>query len=481
MNRRGFLKMAAASLAATALSSPLAFAAPGKFARGLRSVPDKGMARRPLSLIAGKRPEGFTGTYFLNGPAKFERNGFRYNHWFDGDGMMNAFRFGDGPATHEGRFIETPKFTAEQEAGRFLYPAFDSFPPNFTPVQRPDDMNAANISVLPVGDQLWALWEGGSPVAVERDDLSTDGVVRLGEGLEGVPFTAHPRVDREGRIWAFGNSAFSGQLVLYELAPDGKLKRVSILDDVPPSMIHDFVVTDRHLIVGYAPFYIGGHDGTYLERFSWHADKPRLYHVIDKESFEVVRRYEVPAAFVFHHFNAWEEADGTIRFGACAYEDGGFMTEDARTMMKGELYTGDNDAVYEAITLYPDGRHRIERDGTKAEFPVCDPRQVSLATTSYHIGHAPGGNLLSNALIARGPDGEIKGQWAAEADTLLGEHVPIPRADGGTWLIGTQFDAQRGRTLLALFDGAEISSGPLAVWQTPEVIPLPLHGTWVGA
>ena len=481
MNRRSFLQVAVAGMAATALSSSLALGAPVKFARGLRSVPDRGMARRPLRLVAGKMPEGFSGTYYLNGPAKFERGNTQYDHWFDGDGKINAFRFGDEGATHEARFVETPKFKAEQKAGRFLYPGFDTFPPDPAPATKSDDINAANISVLPVGDQLWALWEGGSPTAVKRSDLSTEGLVTLGEGLEGVPFSAHPRVDPQGRIWGFGNSAFTSQLLLYELGPDGSLKRAKVLDDVPPSMVHDFTATEKHLIVGFAPFLIAGYEGTYLDRFTWHADKPRFYYVIDKESFEVTRRYELPAAFVFHHFNAWEEADGTIRFASCAYEDGGFMTEEARDMMKGEPFSGKNEAEFEAITLYPDGTHKVERDGIKAEFPVCDPRMAGHRTESFHIGHGSGGNSFSNAYISRGPDGAITGRWEAEADTHLGEHVAIPRPDGKVWLIGTQFDSMRGRTLVSLFDGGNVSAGPMALWETPEVIPLPLHGAWVPA
>jgi len=481
MDRRTFLATATASMAAMTGLGSTALAAASQFSRAFRSPPDSGFPRTPLRLIAGKRPTDFVGTYFLNGPAKHERGGVRYDHWFDGDGMVHAFRFGEGTATHEGRFVETPKFKTEQAAGRLRYPGFDTLPADPAPVTKSDDMNVANISVLPVGDQLWALWEGGSATAIRPGDLSTEGFVVLGDGLEGVPFSAHPRVDPDGRIWNFGNVAFTGQLLLYQLSPTGQLEKFKLLNGVPKSMVHDFVATDKHLIVGFAPFLNEADDvpGGYLDRFRWHPDQAREYWVLDKENFEVRQRYETPAAFVFHHFNAWEETDGTIRFGAAAYENTRFVEVDARGMMQGRPPSGENEAHFEAITLYTDGRVSVEPSNQRAEFPTVDPRLSGLAATSFHVSGKTDASF-NNRLMARAADGNVTGQWSAEADTLIGEHIVIPRPNGASWLMGTQFDAMRGRHLLTLFDSAKISIGPVAVWQTESVLPLPLHGCWMG-
>ncbi|MEM9234858.1 MAG: carotenoid oxygenase family protein, partial [Pseudomonadota bacterium] len=200
MNRRFFMKSAVATMAALSGLGAAALAAPSQFAKAFRSPPDTGFPRRPMKLIAGQAPAGFAGTYFLNGPAKHDRGGIRYDHWFDGDGMIHAFRFGEVGATHEGRFVETPKFKAEQAAERLLFPGFDTVPPDPAPVTKSDDINVANISVIPVGEQLWALWEGGSATGIKPGDLSTEGFITLGDGLEGVPFSAHPRIDPQGRI-----------------------------------------------------------------------------------------------------------------------------------------------------------------------------------------------------------------------------------------------------------------------------------------
>ncbi|MCH9844644.1 MAG: carotenoid oxygenase family protein, partial [Alphaproteobacteria bacterium] len=40
----------------------------------------------------GTIPPELYGTFYRNGPAKNEFHNRRYTHWFDGDGMIHAFR-----------------------------------------------------------------------------------------------------------------------------------------------------------------------------------------------------------------------------------------------------------------------------------------------------------------------------------------------------------------------------------------------------
>ncbi|MGF1544109.1 MAG: carotenoid oxygenase family protein [Parvularculaceae bacterium] len=479
MDRRDFFL---ASLSASAFA--LAGEASGRtelarFARAYRSVPDAGVPRRPMRLVAGKTPGDLVGTYFLNGPAKHERGGERNEHWFDGDGMLNAFRFDGRSATHEARYVETSKFKREKEAGKFLFPSFDHVPKASVGVSGPDDVNTANISVIERGGELWALWEGGSPHRVDPADLSTKGRLVLADGFAGVPFSAHPRQDREGALWAYGFAAFSGRLILSEIAPDGAMRRFRVLDGFPRSMVHDFVSTEKHLVVGFPPYTIGREGGAYLDHFLWRGDEPRLYVVIDKENFEIVRRYELPARFQFHHFGGFEEADGTIRFAACSMRDAGWIETEARAVMNGEPFTGEREAVLERITLRPDGRADAELSAEEAEFPVGDPRLAETPHTQFCIGRTRSSGRLPNAVFARAASGEAIASWSADAGTMMGEHVVIPLTDGQSYLIGSQFDVPQGRTLVSLFEAENLAAGPRAIWETSEPIPAPLHGAWV--
>ena len=65
--------------------------------------------RHALRLIHGRAPSGLEGVLYRNGPGRFRRPGGSATHWFDGDGLMRAFRIQDGQATLEARFADTPK------------------------------------------------------------------------------------------------------------------------------------------------------------------------------------------------------------------------------------------------------------------------------------------------------------------------------------------------------------------------------------
>ena len=47
----------------------------------------------PLTTLSGRLPPALAGVLWRNGPAEHERFGHRYGHWFDGDGMVQAFTF----------------------------------------------------------------------------------------------------------------------------------------------------------------------------------------------------------------------------------------------------------------------------------------------------------------------------------------------------------------------------------------------------
>src|SRR5262245_57982662 len=77
-----------------------------------------------ISEVTGRVPEWLRGTYYINGPARFERAGLRYKHWLDGDGMVCALRFGADTIHFTNRFVKTPKLIAEEAAGRAIYRTF---------------------------------------------------------------------------------------------------------------------------------------------------------------------------------------------------------------------------------------------------------------------------------------------------------------------------------------------------------------------
>ena len=124
--------------------------------------PDADVLRTSKLDVEGTVPQALRGVFFRDGPAVHERFGRRYRHWFDADGMVQAFRFEGGAISHLSRVLDTPKRAAEEKAGVPVYGGFGT--PRTAAVNAPDDVNVANISMLDHGGELMALWERGNEV-----------------------------------------------------------------------------------------------------------------------------------------------------------------------------------------------------------------------------------------------------------------------------------------------------------------------------
>lgn len=64
--------------------------------------------------VEGKIPGGLRGAFYRNGPALFERDGVRYRHWFDGDGLVQRWSVGPSGIGYRGRFVATYKRGIEE-------------------------------------------------------------------------------------------------------------------------------------------------------------------------------------------------------------------------------------------------------------------------------------------------------------------------------------------------------------------------------
>ncbi len=266
--------------------------------------------------VEGRLPASLQGTFFRNGPARMRLGPTAYDHWFDGDGMVQRFGFADGKVSHRGVMLKTPKLVDEEAAGRFLYPTFGSVVPEARPVRNPDPLNAANINLLSMkgGQELYALWEGGSALKIDPATLDVQGFKAWSPDTAGAPFSAHPRIAPDGTVWNFGYMPGSGKLIVYEIGADGILKRQTLLAMPQADMVHDFAITERYLVFLLMPMIAAAPqraDRPFLDRFRWRDDAPLIAALVDKSDFSV-RRFELSSGGVFHLGNAWEQK-GVVR------------------------------------------------------------------------------------------------------------------------------------------------------------------------
>ena len=445
----------------------------------------------PQLTIEGTIPPRLRGTFYRNGPAKHVVGTLRYRHWFDGDGMVQAFRFSDAGVSHIGRFVETEKYRREAQAGKPLVWGFGTIPPGAQPPRSPAEVNAANINVLPHADRLLALWEGGSAYALDRDTLETQGPHHWSEETAGLPFSAHPRIEPDGTLWNFGLAPFRNLLFLYHISPQGRLKQFEAIQLEKAGMVHDFLATERHLIIVVPPLLFDqekiatGH--SLLDSYVWYPEQGTRVLVFDKSDLSMYHTMELPPSFTFHYGNAWEDGSGVIRFDACRRQDASALFSGLRHVMHGGDFHQGAPPDCTLITLdIHKGRTREDALGGETEFPRVDPRLSGRRNRFVYSVLRQSDNSVShplfNAVIRYDMESGQREIFQYPAEVCVEEHIFIPRP-GGTaetdgWLIGTGLNSKRKLTQVAVFNANHIADGPLALARLPYWLPLGFHGNF---
>jgi carotenoid cleavage dioxygenase-like enzyme len=484
MHRRQVLQSFAGAFGAAILTPELARAAAGAdWTVGFADL-DADLAPAPMRRVAGRAPAGLAGSLYRNGPGKFRRPGGSVDHWFDGDGLMRAFRVADGgEARVEARFVDTPKRRTDTAANAVVTPGFGTAAKRGARVENSDDANAANISVMRVGDEVWALWEAGSPIAMDAATLATKGVKTLRPDLAHMPFLAHPHRDASGDVWSLGMNRNQG--LVWRLGRDGAVKSAELIALPAASYIHDFAATERHLVLVLTPWVQDRMVMPYADSFSWRPDQGTKVLVLDKADLKSRRIYELPAFFAFHYGSAWEEADGTIRFDGCLSPDASFTTVNGRNFMKG-TWTPEPAPILTMFVLQPDGRARLEATGVEAEFPRVDGRTAGGPRRyTIHATAGGGGAPLFHGLATHDWKTGRSDAFSFGPGHLVEEAVFVPRpgstAELDGWLLAPSVNIKARATELHAFDARRLAAGPVCTWRAPAVLPVSLHGTFVAA
>ncbi|HTD05181.1 carotenoid oxygenase family protein [Undibacterium sp.] len=502
MQRRNFLKLAGAS-ALTPLFSQLAVAAEqasdawaAEFAKAETTAPwtyAYRSANKDLAgdaEIAGRFPAAVQGLLYRNGPAVHQLGSQRYHHWFDGDGMIQRFAIGDNQVRHLGKIVRTSKYQAEAAAGKRLFTAFGTNFPGAQGPTSPDSLNVANTSVLALNGELLALWEGGSAYSLDPDSLQTRGPKVWRDDLAAVPFSAHPRVDPDGTIWNFGVSMLDDVMVLYQIAADGNLRKAEAVKIPQIAMVHDFAVTDKHLVFLLPPLVFDRdnlrHAASYLDAHVWRPELGMRVLVVDKSNWSKRQWLELPAGFLFHVGNAWEDAQGIIRMDYIHTDQPSILFRDTRDVMRGQFTRTALHHIARVSIDTKKGKAVQELLPVDSEFPRIDPRLTGYR--HQHIYHAtetqpdrPGFSAVARTHLESGKTDS----YSYGAGCIAEEHifVPQPGSAAGTagWILGTSLDLEKKITRLSCFASDRLADGPVAQASLPYALPLGLHGNFVKA
>ena len=439
--------------------------------------------------VVGELPRELNGTLYRNGAnPQFESPGA---HWFFGDGMLHAFRIDNGRVSYRNRWVRTPKWLAEHDAGRPLFGAFNRKLPD-APSSVTDDGGVANTNVLFHAGRLLALEEGHPPTEIDPDTLATRGYHDYGGAITG-PFTAHPKIDPvSGEMLFFGYNAggpLTARMSFGVIDRDGKVARFEHFKAPFAAMVHDFIVTARYVLFPILPL-TGSLWRAFLGKppYAWEPRKGAYVGVMPRTgSPKDIRWYRSEACFVFHVMNAWDDGERIIADvmqseQAPLFPDvNGHPTDPERSRARLCRWTFD-------LAANSDRFQRTYLDDTTGEFPRIDDRFAGLPTRhGWYASANPASQLLGgmSGLVHVDHHTSTRAHYRLPPGDTTSEPVFVPRSanadEGDGWLLAVLWRARDKRSDLAVFNATDIASGPIALVQLGHRIPDGFHGNWVAA
>jgi carotenoid cleavage dioxygenase-like enzyme len=439
--------------------------------------------RAELELLEGEIPVNLDGLFARNSSNPRFRPPSPY-HWFDGDGMIHAVRFADGRAGYSNRFVRTHGLAQDEAAGEATFPGLLSrLRP--TDLARPEVpyKNTANTDLLAWNGQLLALWwQGGAlPYAVRTNNLATEGLFRAAGSM-----TAHAKVDPRSGDLVFFDYAMTPPFVTHGvLTRAGELRRTPI--ELPgPRPQHDIALT-QHFTILIDPSMFADPEalarGKLHMRFFPHV--PTRLGLFDRRTHELVRWFEVPACFVYHFVNAWEQ-DGEIVIYACRIRDplryDPQPGRDDREVPHIAHLRLDPQLVRWTLNL-ASGRAREEViDTALAEFPRVDDRRLGHPTRAAYLGVFAEQEMFAFegvrrvelasgvAIERRYPDGWFGGEVSV---------APTGPDERDAVLVTFVSEAATQRTELWLLSADELDVVARLAIGSP--VPTGFHTRWVGS
>ncbi|RMJ13474.1 hypothetical protein CDV36_006840 [Fusarium kuroshium] len=249
--------------------------------------------------------------YYLNGAKQIP---------FDGDGSVSAFRFRDGKASFQQRYVMTERLVAERKAGRALF-GMNKSPFSHHPCVRAVIDAAANVNVLFHANKLLAVGENGPAYELDPNSLRTIGHDAFpGEIDPKKPFTAHPHVDPEtGDLVAFGyemEGLDSPEISIYIINKDGKVTYRRDIEFRPVGgMFHDCAITRNYIVITRMPFVVDLTDVEKPGNHQWYYDEtcPAYFGLIPRDINKPVRWFKYKNSMPIHTGASWED-DGKVYF-----------------------------------------------------------------------------------------------------------------------------------------------------------------------
>ena len=456
---------------------------------GFRTLADEHDYR--VDEIDGRVPAALRGTLFRNGSGRNDRDGEWFPHWFDGDGMISAIRFDDEGVRYRNRYVRTESYLDETKAPPIMHRGFGKMRKGgvlANAFRQPG--NVSNTSVVPNGEKLLSLWEGGPPYGLDPDTLATLGIEDFGGKVKA--FSAHPKLDpRTGELFNFGiDYGRKTTLTPYRIR-NGELTRFAPVTLPYAVMNHDFVLTESYLVFCLGPILVNplkmmlglaSFDGA----LHWDGGRPTLILLLRRDGTGAPRFIETDAFFQFHFANGFE-AEGSLVLDLTRYADYETIGDRLRNYWRSDWAAAGMAALVRLRVDLSTGKvsGRSYGTGTANEFPRINPQRVaSRHRYAYIANNSPERTTGLQQRITRVDlESGVTTFHDFGPSSFVGEPVFVPARAGGEedegFVITLTYDAADGRSKIVGLDARDLAAKPLFIAALRHHVPFSLHGCFV--
>lgn len=437
--------------------------------------------------LEGTLPSWLKGALVRTAPAIFHTDTWSADHWFDGLGMLYAFRVAPNEVRYQQRLLASatagklrrgkykPAGFATQLTRSFLRRVFEPIP------EFPDN---ANVNIIAMGDELVAMTESPRQLSIDRASLEIRGEVAYTDRLGDLMMSAHPHWDvARGKVvnvaTRFGAKA---GIVIYE--HDLASRARTVVGEWRSSRlpyVHAFGLSAKSaVVIGHPltvnPLSLLWSNRGYIDHFRWRASEGTRLVVIDRAT-GAVREHHTDAMFVFHVIHTFDDGDDTV-LDVVAHDDASIVENLGRPALAARLPAVAPKPV--RLRINARGVTREALGDVGFEFPVVHYKRASGAKYQFAWGTSlAAGDWRSS--IHRLDTHSGKTMTFNEPGWIFGEPVfvaePGGEREGQGVLVAVGTRAEGGQSAMLVLDAESLAVHAWA--RVEQAIPLGFHGSFV--